>query len=175
MSGLAALIAVSASTLGWDTKMRRFRYATVAVLVALAVAAAPTAVHAGGILDSAMRHAAGVRLARAGQPSGCAAASAAGAMDGRTRQGAVGWALGGLVLPIIIPIVAHASTPQPPADAVLQYNPDDARCYSAGYSDAAGSKRKRGAWIGSGVSIGLMFTAIALVAMSNDDCYDSYC
>ena len=144
MSGLVALIAVSASTLGWDTKMRRFRYATVALVVALAVAVAPTAVHAGSILVSAMRHADGVRLVRPGQPSGCAAASAAGAMDGRTRQGLVGWALGGLVLPIIIPIVAHPSTPQLPADAVLQYNPDDARCYSAGYSDAAGSKRKRG-------------------------------
>ena len=153
--------------------MRRFRHAAAAVLVAFAVAAAPTAVQAGDILDSAMRHAEGVRLARTGQPGGCAAASAAGALDGRTRQGAVGWALGGLVLPIIMPIVAHTSTPQLPADAVLQYHADDARCYTAGYSDA-GSKRKRGAWIGSGVSIGLMVTAIALAATNDDYCYYDY-
>ena len=74
-----------------------------------------------------------------------------------------------------MPVVAHTSTPQPPADAVLQYDADDARCYAAGYSDTAGSNRKRGAWIGSGVSLGLMVTVIALAATNDDYCYGYYC
>lgn len=64
--------------------------ASAAVLVALAVTAEPAAVQAGNILDAARRYAEGVRLAQGGQPSGCAATSAAGAMSGRTRQGVVG-------------------------------------------------------------------------------------
>ena len=65
-----------------------------------------------------------------------------------------------------MPIVAHVTTPQPPADTVLQYSGDDARCYSAGYSDAASGKRKKGAWIGSATAIGLF---VALVATAADD------
>ena len=86
--------------------------------------------------------------------------------DGRQRQSSVGWFVGGIFLPVIMPIVAHVTTPQPPADTVLQYSGDDARCYSAGYSDAASGKRKKGAWIGSATAIGLW---VALVAIAADD------
>ena len=68
--------------------------------------------------------------------------------------------LGGIFLPVIMPIVAHVTTPQPPADTVLQYSGDDARCYSAGYSDAASGKRKKGAWIGSATAIGLFVVLV---------------
>ena len=94
----------------------------------------------------------------------CAGAATAGARDGRQRQGRAGWFFGGLFLPIIMPIVAHVSTPQPPADTVLQYSGDDARCYAASYSDAASSKRKQGAWIGSATAVGLFIALVASTA-----------
>lgn len=130
------------------------------VIVAIAIASivgVPIQAAERGILETALERVLEV------QPvvSGCAAASTAGATDGRQRQGSAGWFAGGLLLPVIMPIVAHVSTPQPPADTVLQFSGDDARCYSASYSDAAASKRKKGAWIGSATAIGLMVVVIA--------------
>ena len=93
-------------------------------------------------------------------------AASAGTTDGRQRQSSVGWFVGGIFLPVIMPIVAHVTTPQPPVDTVLQYSGDDARCYSTGYSDAASGKRKKGAWIGSATAIGLF---VVLVATAADD------
>ena len=123
-----------------------------------------TPVQAGPLLASARQHANNVRLATvAAQPpqTNCAAAATDGSTDGRQRQGSVGWFVGGLFLPVIMPIVAHVSTPQAPADTVLQYSSDDARCYAAAYSDAAAGKRKKGAWIGSGTAVGLIIMAVA--------------
>ncbi len=100
------------------------------------------------------------------QPVGCSAPAQAGASDGRQRQGTAGWFLGGLILPVLMPIVAHVSTPQPPADTVLQHSGDDARCYAAAYSDAAAGKRKRGAWIGSATAVALIVVAVATAESS---------
>ena len=140
----------------------------------VAIASAATPIHAGELLDQAMRRAHGVQPSFAGsagvmetQQVGCPEAAEAGGQDGRQRQGTVGWFLGGLILPVIMPIVAHVSTPQPPADTVLQYSGDDARCYAAGYSDAAASKRKRGAWIGSATFVALI--AVAAVATAESE------
>ena len=124
-----------------------------------------TPVQAGPLLDSALQRAKDTRfltvaVQQAAQPS-CAAAASAGTTDGRQRQSSAGWFVGGLFLPVIMPIVAHVTTPQPPADMVLQYSGDDARCYAAGYSDAAGGKRKKGAWIGSATGLGLFILAAA--------------
>ena len=127
-------------------------------------ALSPAVAHAGPFLDQATRHANTVQLGvvlSTAQQVGCPVAAEAGGRDGRQRQGMVGWFLGGLILPIIMPIVAHVSTPQPPADTVLQYSGDDARCYAAGYSDAAAGKRKRGAWIGSATFVALIVVAVA--------------
>ena len=133
------------------------------VVVGLLFSALPA--QAGPIRESA------IRLARTApvviQPDSCAAAATAGATDGSQRQGRVGWFLGGFFLPVIMPIVAHVSTPQPPADTVLQYQGDDARCYAASYSSAAASKRKQGAWIGSGTVIGLWIAVVAAAVSSS--------
>ena len=128
---------------------------------------------AGPILDQAMQHAGKVRLTTAEaattlQPADCAAASQAGATDGNQRQGMVGWIVGGFFLPVIMPVVAHVTAPQPPADLVLRYSGDDARCYAAAYSSAASSKRRTGAWIGSGAMVGLL---VAAVASASGDVY----
>ena len=141
------------------------RIITFGLIAAVALSTVP--VHAAGssLLDQAMQRANTIQLGTAAgvtvQQVGCPAAAEAGGQDGRQRQGMVGWFLGGLVLPIIMPIVAHVSTPQPPAETVLQYSGDDARCYAAAYSGAAGSKRKRGAWIGSAAAVALIVVAVA--------------
>ena len=103
---------------------------------------ASSPVQAGSLLDQARERAAVTQLQFVRQPVGCALAARAGAEDGRQRQSAADWFLGGLLLPVIMPILAHVSTPQPPVAAVLQFTDDDALCYSAAYSDAAASTRK---------------------------------
>ena len=147
----------------------RTRVMTLGLIGAVALSAGP--VHAESLLGQALRRAdtvqAGVAAGVEVQPAGCPAAAEAGGRDGRQRQGMVGWFFGGLFLPVIMPIVAHVSTPQPPADTVLQYSGDEARCYAASYSDAAASKRKRGAWIGSATFVGLIVVAVATA----DDVY----
>ncbi len=132
------------------------------LVAGLLIASVP--VHAGPILESALRRANNAHpnsvVGQSAQIS-CATAATDGSTDGRQRQGSVGWFVGGLFLPVIMPIVAHVSTPQPPADTVLQYSGDEARCYAAAYSDAAAGKRKKGAWIGSATAVGLLILAVA--------------
>ena len=75
-----------------------------------------TPVQAGPLLDSALQRAKETRFLTvatqpAAQPS-CAAAASAGTTDGRQRQSSVGWFVGGIFLPVIMPIVAHVTTPQ---------------------------------------------------------------
>lgn len=103
---------------------------------------ASSPVQAASLLDQARERATVTQLQWVRQPVGGALAARAGAEDGRQRQGAADWFLGGLLLAVIMPILAHVSTPQPAA-AALQFTDDDARCYSAAYSDAAASKRKK--------------------------------
>ena len=108
-----------------------------------------------------MRHAEKITLeAAAAQPTGCQAAARDGAADARQRQGRAIWVVGGAVLPTLTPVLAHVLTPQPPADAMLAYSADDARCYAASYSETAQRKRKTSAWSGVAVGVGLAVTLI---------------
>ncbi len=86
----------------------------------------------------------------------------------------MGWVLGGLVPPIIMPIAAHTSMLRFPADVVLQYA-DDARCCAAGYSDPACSETEEGCVDRRWVTIGVMITAIALAVANDNYCYSYYC
>ena len=72
-------------------------------------------------------------------------------------------------LPIIAPLVAGDA--QPPADTILQYDAELGRCYAASYSDRAKGKKRKAAWIGSGVAIG---TFVALVALTASQSTNSY-
>ena len=51
---------------------------------------------------------------------------------------------------IIVPLVAGDA--QPPADTILQYDAELGRCYAASYSDRAKSKKRKAAWIVTGVN-----------------------
>ena len=116
-------------------------------------------VEADPLLASAMRHAEKFTLDPvAAPPTGCQAAARDGAADARQRQGRAGWVVGGVLLPVIMPVLAHVLTPQPPAERMLAYGVDDARCYAASYSETAQRKRQTSAWSRSlrrGVGLGL--------------------
>ena len=130
------------------------RLAILAITVAILATAGP--VGAGPLLASAMRHAQEITLDPvATPPTDCEAAARDGAAHARQRQRRVGWIIGGVLLPIVTPVLAYVVTPQPPANVMLAYNVDDARCYAASYSETAQRKRKTSAWIGVAVGVGL--------------------
>ena len=143
------------------------RIVTLALVV---VFAGPgTALAGERILESAERLASAIVLTAQPNVQDCAAAARAGTSDAQRRQGSAGWFLLGWVLPIIAPLVAGDS--QPPADTILQYDAELGRCYAASYRDRAKGKKRKAAWIGSGVAIG---TFVALVALTASQATYSY-
>ena len=95
---------------------------------------------------------------------GCAQAAVRGAEAARGRQGRAGWLVGGLFIPVIMPIVAHVSSPNPPADMLVGVDSADVACFSEGYASAARGRRVSASWIGTGVGVGLWVVAVAAVA-----------
>ena len=93
--------------------------------------------------------------------NGCGAAAARGAEAARDRQGRAGWLIGGLFIPVIMPIVAHVSSPNPPADMLVGVESADVACFSEGYASAARGRRVGSSWLGTGIGIGL-WTAMAV-------------
>lgn len=133
------------------------RLAVLALAAAVLLTASP--VEAGPPLASAMRQAERITLDPvATPPTGCQAAARDGAADARQRQGRAGWIAGGVLLPILMPVLAYVLTPQPAAERMLAYGVDDARCYAASYSETAQRKRQRSAWIGVAAGVGLGLT-----------------
>ena len=121
-----------------------------------------TALAGERILESSERLASAIVLTAQPNIQDCAEAARAGTSDAQRRQGSAGWFLFGWVLPIIAPLVAGDA--QPPADTILQYDAELGRCYAAGYSDRAKGKKRKAAWIGSGVAIGTFVALVALTA-----------
>lgn len=123
---------------------------------------------AESLLVQARAKAQTMRVRTAAQPAAdaCQAAADQGTEDAQRRQGRGGWIAGGILLPVIIPIVAHVSSPQAPADSVVRFTAEEARCYEVSYRDAAGSRRRSGAWIGSGIGIAA-FVALVVAAASD--------
>ena len=113
------------------------------------------------LLESAARLAS--RAAPGVVQSGCAQAAARGAEAARARQGRAGWLIGGLFIPVIMPIVAHVSSPNPPADMLVGVESADVACFSEGYAGAARGRRVGSSWLGTGIGIGL-WTAMAVAA-----------
>ena len=100
-------------------------------------------------------------MRRARQVAGCSpTVYAAAREDARDRQGMGGWVAGGLLLPVVIPVIAHVTTPDPPAELAMQYTGNDRVCYTETYSSAAARRRQTAAWIGAGVAFGLLALAV---------------
>ena len=111
------------------------------------------------LLESAARMAGRATLGVA--QNACAQAAARGADAARDRQGRAGWLIGGVFIPVIIPVVAHVSSPNPPADMLVGVESADVACFSEGYASAARGRRVGSSWLGTGIGIGL-WTAMAV-------------
>ena len=116
------------------------------------------------LLESAARMAGRASLGVA--QNTCARAAASGAEAARDRQGRAGWLVGGFFIPVIMPIVAHVSSPSPPADMLVGVESADVACFSEGYASAARGRRVGSSWIGTGIGIGLWVAAV--VAVGNE-------
>ena len=110
------------------------------------------------LLESALRLAAATPL-RQVQSDTCSAAAERGAEAAERRQRRVGWLLGSIFIPVFLPIVAHASTPNPPVGELADVARADHICFSTGYANAASQRRALSAWIGSGIGVGLMIAS----------------
>ena len=147
----------------------------VAMLLILLSAADPTS--AESILDQALAKAAQATPALAGlgsasvgvQQIGCAPELVTRARDDASRVGTGGYLAGGLFLPVIMPLIADGSASSPPFVATNGMNPDDARCYSAAYSEDLQQRKVSSAWKGTWIGIGTYVGLVVLVAATAPD------
>ena len=144
----------------------------VAVML-IAVLLTPSAAVAGPLLESAIRKASGITATNVEQPLGCAGATAAGQDLADRREGSVGYLVGGLFIPIIMPLIGMASNPSAPAAEIANLDDADVGCFQDGYRDRGRAKKVRGGWIGSGIGIGL-YAVMAALAAAQDDPYSYY-
>ena len=73
----------------------------------------------------------------------------------------MGWLIGGLFVSVIMPIVAHVSSPSPPADMLVGVESADVACFPEVRASAARGRRVGSSWLGTGIGIGL-WTAMAV-------------
>lgn len=140
----------------------------VSVLVALMVVNGPVTVLAGPIIERARALAArtvpGTIISA--QQNRCAPELVTRARNDASRVGTGGYLAGGLVLPIIMPLIAGGMSSNPPFTATNGMNPDDARCYSAAYSDDVGQRKVSSAWKGTWIGVGAYVGLAVLVAVT---------
>ena len=143
----------------------------VAVAVCVAFLMPPGAV-AGPILESAERIAAGMlpSVATGGQPVGCAAATAAGQEAADRNEGSTGYLVGGMFIPVIMPLIGMVSNPSPSVGLTRSQEDDDLACFQDGYQQRGRSKKVRAGWIGSAIGMGL-YVALAVAAAAGADDY----
>ena len=103
------------------------------------------------------------------QLTGCQTAAHNGVTEARQRGRRAMWIAGGVVLPIITAILAHVIPPRPPADRMLAYSSDDARCYAASFTEIAQRRRKTSAWIGSAAGVGVAVTPILALSGTSQE------
>ena len=137
------------------------------LVVALVVVNGPLAAQAGPILDRARELAASSAPGRLPgvQQTGCDPALVASALDDASRVGTGGFLAGGLLLPVIMPLIADGSASNPPFAVTSGMPPDEARCYSAAWSEDVRQRKVssawRGTWIGLGAYVGLTVLVLA--------------
>ena len=137
------------------------------IVVALVVVNGPLAAQAGPLLDRARELAASsapVRLPGV-QQTGCDPAVVASALNDASRVGTGGFLAGGLLLPVIMPLIADGSASNPPFAVTSGMAPEEARCYSAAWSEDVRQRKVssawRGTWIGLGTYVGLTVLVLA--------------
>ena len=140
---------------------------TLAILGLVFLCAAPPA-GAGPILESAERLAAGVQPSRS---PNCLAAALAGSDAADRREQGTGYFVGGILLPVVMPLLAHVTTPSPPAVVAERQGTAAATCFRDGYRQRGREKKADSAWAGSG--IGLAILGIVIVAITAGDAGES--
>ena len=114
-----------------------------------------------------MREARAVKLV-AGQASsvGCTRAELNGRVAADQNEGSAGWMVGGVLLPIIMPLIAMASDPVPSAGALTGVDASDVACFNDGYRNRGRGKKMMAGWIGSAIGIAV---SVALIAATTND------
>ena len=143
----------------------------IVAIIAITVFLTPSAAVAGPLLESAMRRAAVTGAAIVEQPMGCAGATAAGQDLADRREGSTGYLVGGIFIPVIMPLIGMASSPSAPAAEIANLDDADVACFQDGYRDRGKSKKVRSGWIGSAIGIGLYVALAAVAASSTEDVY----
>lgn len=131
---------------------------TLAILGLVLVCAAPAG--AGPILESAERLAAGVQPMRS-PPCQTVARAGWDAADRRERSTA--YFVGGIFLPVVMPLLARATSPSPPAALVEGRSPADAACFRDGYRQRGQEKKADSGWAGSGFGLAIWGTIIVAI------------
>ena len=136
---------------------------TTAILGLVLICAAPPA-GAGPILESAQRLAAGMQPS---QSAPCLRATLAGREAAERREQSTGYFVGGIFLPVVMPLLAGAASSAPPAALVESQSTADAACFRDGYRQRAREKKADSGWAGSG--FGLAIAGIIIVAITASD------
>ncbi|MCY4029761.1 MAG: hypothetical protein OXH75_26030 [Acidobacteria bacterium] len=132
---------------------------TLAILGLVLVCAAPPAA-AGPILESAERLAAEVQP-RWSPP--CLASTLAGRDAAEQREGSTAYFVGGILLPVVMPMLARATRPSPPAALEEGRSPADAACFRDGYRQRGQEKKADSGWAGSGFGLAIWGTIIVAI------------
>lgn len=134
---------------------------TAAFVLLIVLLAAQPAAGESPLLASARRLASQLEPAvQPADPAACGAAAERGAFTAERRQGRLGWILGSLAVPIVMPVIAHTAQPGIPVDVLADVGSSDLDCFREGYQSAAKRKRALGAWIGTAFTV----TALAVLA-----------
>lgn len=133
---------------------------TLAILSLMLACAAPPA-GAGPILESAARLAAEVQPRRS---TPCLTAALAGRDAAERRERSTSYFVGGIFLPVVMPLLARATPPSPPAALVEGQRTADAECFRDGYRQRAQEKNADSGWAGSG--FGLAVLGVVVIALT---------
>ena len=136
---------------------------TMAIVGFVLVCAAPPA-GAGPILESATRLAAEVQPMRS---TPCLTAALAGRDAADRRERSTAYFVGGIALPVVMPLLARATPPSPPAALVEGRRSADAACFRDGYRQRAQEQNADSGWAGTGFGLALWGTII--VALTAGD------
>ena len=141
------------------------------LVVALVFVNGPLAAHAGPILDRARELAASSApggLAGVQQP-GCDPALVVSALDDASRVGTGGFLAGGLLLPVIMPLIADGSASNPPFAVTSGMPADEARCYSAAWTEEVRQRKVSSAWRGTWIGLGAYVGLVVLASVTGPD------
>ena len=101
----------------------------------------------------------------------CTNAITTQALTDAERIGTGGMTAGGFLLPIIMPLIADGLNTNPPFTSINTLSPEEARCYTAAYSERGRERKVSAAWRGTWIGIGLYTGLVVLALATGPDYY----